>query len=109
MDTTNARGFLRGGTPQKLSCWDVAQKVHASEQSFPQSQQLCEIGILPALHGTAKMRTRRRAFLLQATKIYLRNRDSAHGEARRFFASGNGIASPTLPAICGSASPDRIA
>ena len=55
------------------------------------------------------MCTRRLSLFLETAKTYLCDRNPAHGDARRFFASGDEIAATSLPAVSDRASPARIA
>ena len=85
---------------QKVACvWMIFFAIAAASRDQ----------LLSPLHGAAKMCPRRRILLLETAETHLHHRNSAHGEARRFFTSGDEIAPATLPAISGRASPDRIA
>jgi hypothetical protein len=85
MDAIHASGVLCGRTSQPLCHAIATQKALTIEQPFPQSQQFPEIKFLPPLHGSAQMRVRCYAVLLEKAETDLRHRNSAYAEAERFF------------------------
>src|SRR5581483_1381330 len=109
MDATHLSRFFRGGTPQELRRRAGAQEVGAPERSFPQPQLLRQVVPLSPLPRGAQMRSWRHSLLLETQEAHLRDRNYAHGAARRFFSSGDEIAPAALPAVSDRPPPARTA